>query len=296
MIRQAENRVHIEGILSEVDIKTGETRQDKKPYISGEIKVKVSQDINGKTENIEIPVNLFATKNKRDGGLNPAYTAIENIKDKYVSIAACGSEEEATRIRIDRGELGENAFYGANGTLVSTPRIRTSFTTSLKKDECNEKATFTAVIIIGSIKEEVRNDEVTGRLCIKGILPQYGEKVDVIDFIVASNEAINHIQTYWNEGDTVRVAGKINFSSRTIREEKEVGFGEPIIEERTISVRELIITSGSQSALDGDLAYDESEIKEALKERQARLEASKEATENKKTSKSGGGSSADYGF
>ena len=154
---------------------------------------------------------------------------------------------------------------------------------------------FEAVIVIGNIKEEVRNDEPTGRLIVKGILVQYGERADVVDFIVASTDAINHIQTYWNEGDTVRVAGKVNFSSRVIHEEKEVGFGDPIIEDRTISVKELIITSGSQSALDGDLAYEADEIREALKRRQATLDEQKDNA-SKKEAAPAEKKSTDFGF
>lgn len=298
MLKQADNKVRIEGILSEVDIKTGESKKDKKPYVMGEIKIKVTQDINGKTEVMEIPVNMFATKNTRSGNSNPAYESIMKIKEEYTSIASCGNEDEASRIRIDRAEIGENAFYGNNGVLVSRPRIRASFTNRIKKDECQEKADFEAVIVIGNIKEEIRNDEPTGRLVVKGILVQYGEKVDVIDFIVASNDAINHIQTYWNEGDTVRVAGKVNFSSRTIHEEKEVGFGDPIIEDKTVSVRELIITSGSQSALDGELAYDADEIQEALKKRKVALDEQKANSEKKsaQTSQETEKKSADFGF
>lgn len=297
MLRQADNKVRIEGILSEVDIKTGESKKDGKPYVMGEIKVKVTQDINGKTEHMEIPVNMFATKETKKGGLNPAYENIMKIKEEYTSIASCGNEDDASRIRIDRAEIGENAFWGNNGVLVSRPRIRASFSTRIKKDECQEAANFEAVIVIGNIKEEVRNDEPTGRLIVKGILVQYGERADVVDFIVASNDAINHIQTYWNEGDTVRIAGKVNFSSRVIHEEKEVGFGDPIIEDRTISVKELIITSGSQSALDGDLAYEADDIKEALKRRQATLDEQKENASKKEAAPAATEKkSTDFGF
>lgn len=295
MLRQAENKVCIEGILSEVDIKTGESKKDKKPYVACEIKVKVNQDINGKTENMEIPINMFATKETKRGGINPAYENIMKIKEEYTSIASCGNEDEASRIRIDRAEIGENAFFSNNGVLVSKPRIRASFSSKVKKDECQEKANFETVIVIGNIKEEIRNDEPTGRLIVKGIIVQYGEKVDVVDFIVASNDAINHIQTYWNEGDTVRVMGKINFSSRVIHEEKEVGFGDPIIEDKTISVKELIITAGSQSALDGDLAYEADEIREALKRRQVALDEQKENS-TKKATTTVEGKSTDFGF
>lgn len=296
MLKQAENKVVIEGILSEVDIKTGVSKNTNKEYIAGEIKVKVDQDILGETKEIEIPISLYATKTTNAGGPNPAYEAISKIQNEYTSIAACGNEEEASRIAINRAELTENAFYGSNGVLVSMPRIRASFTQRIKADDCKPKATFQNTIVIGKIQEEIKNDEPTGRLIIKGIVPQYGEKVSVIDFIAASEESINHINTYWNEGDTVVVAGKVNFSSKTVTEEKSVGFGEPIIEERTISVRELIISSGSETALEGDLAYDPEDINKALKERAAYLESTKEKSQEKTKTASPEKKAQDFGF
>ena len=276
MLKQAENIVKIEGILSEVNIREDVSKATQKPYIMGEIKVRVNQDINGETKDIEIPVNLFATKEKKAGGINPAYEAIKKIQTEYTSIAACGDVSKASRVRIDRGELGENAFWGNDGRLVSQPRIRTSFTTRINSADCNQKADFKTTIVVAKISDEIVKDEPTGRLVVKGIIPQYGEKVDIVDYVVASEEAINHIRTYWNEGDTVTVAGKVNFSTKTTVEEKTVGFGDPIREEKTFSVKELIITSGSASALEGDAAYNTEEISAALKERMASLEALKE--------------------
>lgn len=276
MLKQAENVVKIEGILSEVNIREDVSKTTQKPYIMGEIKIRVNQDINGETKDIEIPVNLFATKEKKAGGINPAYEAIKKIQNEYTSIAACGDVSKASRVRIDKGELGENAFWGNDGRLVSQPRIRTSFTTRINSADCNQKADFKTTIVVAKISDEIIKDEPTGRLIVKGIIPQYGEKVDIVDYVVASEEAINHIRTYWNEGDTVTVAGKVNFSTKTTVEEKTVGFGDPIREEKTFSVKELIITSGSASALEGDAAYSTEEISTALKERMASLEASKE--------------------
>jgi hypothetical protein len=275
-MRQAPNKVEIVGILSEVDIKEGVGKASGKAYVMGEMKIKVEQDVNGETQNIEVPVSLFATKEKKAGGINPAYEAIQKIKTEYTSIAACGDESKATCVKIERGELGENAFYGGTGTLVSMPRIRTSFTKRISPAECDSKAIFQVTIVIGKIADEVKNGEPTGRLLIKGIIPQYGDKVDVVDFVVASDDAINHIRAHWYEGDTVTVAGKINFSSKTIREEKQVGFGEPLVEEKTVSVKELVILSGSASGLDGDAAYDSDEINLALKNRMATLEKAKQ--------------------
>lgn len=297
MLKQANNKVTIEGILSEVDIKTGTTKENpdnpaksKRDYASGNIKVKVTQEVNGKTEENEIPVRLFAMKNKNDGNPNPAYDNIIKIQETMTSIAACGNEDEATRVRITTGSIVENAYYSQAGNLVSMPQINASFVQAIKKDDCHPKADFDATIVVGSIKEEIRDEVETGRLIVKGLLVQYGEKVDAVDFIVASTGAVNHIKTYWNEGDTVEIAGKVNFTSKTIRREKSVGFGDPIIEERTISARELTITSGSEEGFDEEQAYDATEIKKALAERQARIEASKK----KEAAKPASGSS--FGF
>lgn len=297
MLKQAENNVKIEGILSEVNIREDVGKETKKPYIMGEIKILVSQDINGETKDIEIPVNLFATKEKKAGGINPAYEAIKKIQTDYTSLAACGGDfSKASCVRIDRGELGENAFWGNDGKLVSFPRIRTSFTTRINASDCKQKADFKNTIVVAKISDEVVKDEPTGRLIVKGIIPQYGEKVDIVDFIVASEEAINHIRTYWNEGDTVTVAGKVNFSSKTIIEEKTVGFGDPIREEKTFSVKELVITSGSASALEGDAAYNTEEISAALKERMAHLEELKEKKKAATAPQAPQATSSDFGF
>ena len=36
-------------------------------------------------------------------------------------------------------------------------------------------------------------------------------------FVVENENAKNHIEQYWNDGDTVRVQGKLNFSVKTER-------------------------------------------------------------------------------
>ena len=53
-------------------------------------------------------------------------------------------------------------------------------------------------------------------------------------------------------------------------------FGEPIERQRTVSVSELVIIGGSSTPLEGDFAFDISEIQAALTERKQRLEAQKE--------------------
>lgn len=115
MLAQAENKIVIEGILSEVNIKSGEfmnrTTQQMMPYYTGSIKVRVSQEINGVNEDMEVPVYCFASKYTSKGNENPAYKSISDVVNNFTSIAA-GGIERASRIRITSASIRENAFYG----------------------------------------------------------------------------------------------------------------------------------------------------------------------------------------
>ena len=173
-MRQAENKVYIEGILAEVDIKEGSFARDGQnvEYISGDIKVKVSQELNGEVKDIEVPVNMYATKLTKKGTPNPAYKSIKALTTDFVSIAAAGGEAGADRVKLT-GDLVENAFVGRNGEITSYPRVRASFVNKVSATDCVPKATFNAELVVASKNSEVDKDGVeTGRYVVKGIIPQ----------------------------------------------------------------------------------------------------------------------------
>lgn len=295
-IKAAENVCVVEGILSEVNITTGVGKVSNKPYIMGEVKVKTNALINGVETELEVPVRVFANKMKNDGNANPAYESIERIQS-MTSLASCGGDmSKADRIRFDNATVQMNEFYNKEDKLVSYPTIRGTFSRKVEANKCIPTATFSNVIVVGGLKEETdRNGDLTGRLIVKGILPQWGGTVDVVDYIVANESAKNHISTYWQKGDTVRVAGVINFSSTVETEIVEMGFGDPEVKHRTRSVTELLITKGSQGALDAEFAYDPDDISAALTKRQAYLNDLK-ANQNKKTEIAQKASTIDLGF
>ena len=277
-MRISENQVKIEGILSEVGLETatfnrkGQTTE----CIRGTIKIRVEQDINGTMTTMEVPVSAFASRYTNAGAENPAYNSLKDVMENYKSIAACGNIDDADRVRITNGSLQENVFYAKNGDLVNTSRISASFINKIAKNECKPEATFTATIVVGNKSDELDRDGTpTNRLNVNGVIIQYGERADLIKFIVAKPEAKNHIEQYWNDGDTVRVQGKVNFSSKTEYIEEEVGFGEPIKTAKTTSVHELLIESGSAGCLEGDAAYDVKDIQSALAARKVRIEETK---------------------
>ena len=274
-LRQAENSVKIEGILSEIDLKTGSTVKNGKTieYIGGSIKVRVTQMINGQEVELEIPVYMFSNKLKNDGNPNPAYDSINRVMTEYTSIAA-GGIEAADRIRITNANIRMNEYYGQTGSLNSYPRINASFVTKVTDlSKFNPEASFSAVFVIAAMGYETDKEgvQIENRFKIRGILPQYGGKVDVVDFYATNPNVIDAVSSYWSEKDTVKINGKLNFTSVVEEKMVEVDFGEPRLERRTVSVSELIITGGTQTPLDGDFAYDENDIAAALQERQAYL-------------------------
>ena len=289
MLKQAENSVKIEGILSEIDLKTGTSTKNGKTteYIGGSIKVRVTQILNGKDVDLDIPVFMYSNKLKNDGNPNPAYASIERVMNEYVSIAA-GGIDAADRVRITNANIRMNEYYGQGGQLNSYPRINASFVTKVTDlTKFNPEATFSAVFMIAAMGHETDKDGVQkeNRFKIRGILPQYGGKVDVVDFFATTPSVISAVSSYWSEKDTVKVNGKLNFTSVVEEKMVEVDFGEPRMERRTVSVSELIITGGTQTPLDGDFAFDEDEINEALKARQAYLAELKEKAKDKEPKK-----------
>lgn len=297
------NVVKIEGILSEIDIEYKDFKKNgvDTKAIGGVIKVRVNTAINGVDTELEIPVHMFAAQLTNAGAPNPAYESIERVMNEYVSIAA-SDIDHADRVRITKGQIQMNEYYGQDERLISFPRITASFVTKIKKEECKPKAEFNVTFMVGKAGYELDRDGVeTNKYKVTGMVPQFGGKVDVVPFFAYNAGVIDAVSQYWNEGDTVKATGKLNFTSKTETRMVEVDFGEPTEETRTISVSELVITGGSSTPLDGEFAIDYDDIKAALEERKERLAASKAKAANKGTSgkapaPAGGNKFKDLGF
>lgn len=278
MLRQAENRVKVEGILNEIELKYGSFKKMgvDTETIGGSISVKVKQKINGEEKELVIPVYMFSTKFTNAGRPNPAYESIERVMNEFHSIAAVG-EENADCIRITGGDIRMNEFYSRDGRFVSYPRVHASFVNKIARGDMHPEASFSAEFVIAKKVDEVNsNGEETGRLRVDAILPQYGGKVDVVPLYAESENVISSVSTYWEVGDTVKAHGRLDFSSITETTLEEAGFGEPIERVRTINRSDIVITGGSQEPLSGDFAYDADEIQSALADRKMRLEQQKD--------------------
>ena len=307
-MRKADNIVKLEGMLSEVDLNYGKAKRTSadrtyatdETIISGNIKVKTKETINGIEKALEVVVPFFAYELKRDGGPNPLFTNIEKIKDEFTSIAA-GGVEKADLVRIDYkgGSLEMNMYVNRNtGALVTYPRINALRISKVNPNAYYPTAAFDIQFYIHSMEQDVDAEgKSTGRFLIMGAVPQFGNRVDVVPFYVDDKSIVNLLQQNWKVGDTVQALGKLNFDRKTVIVKTEVDFGEPVQEVRTTQISEPIITGGTLKPLEGDLVFSTTEIQEALARREAYIESMKERNQ-KETGNTGQKSTAasEFGF
>lgn len=279
--KKGQNFARVEGILSEIDlkynsyVKNGVTVES----IGGMVKVLVETEVDGTMTALEVPLYQFSTKYKKDGNINPAYTAIEKVMNEFSSIASCGSKEQADKVRAN-GVIKMNEFPGQNGKIVSQPRVQANFISRVVGD-FNPEAKFELEFMVSKIARAVDKEGVEidpARLNIEVIVPQYTSpsettmNVDLVKLNAYAPNVVNAIENYWEAGSCYKAAGRLNFSSRTEEVVEELGFGEAQKRTRTVNVNELIVTGGSEVPLEGDFAFDFDQIKAGMAARAQRLE------------------------
>jgi len=285
MLRQAENKVRIEGILSEINLKYGSYVKNGMTIdnIGGNIKVLVHQNINGEDVTLDIPVYMFASKLTNAGKPNPAYESIEKVMKEFVSIASGAGEAGADRIRITGASIRMNEYWNAQGQFISFPRINASFV-SKAVGEFRPEASWSLEFAVSSLDFVTDADGVEvepRKLRIKVLVPQYGGKLDTMELYATNPRVIDAITTYWENGKTYTAKGRLNFTSMTQEVREECDFGEPDVKYRTISLSELIVTKGTQSPLEDEMAFAPAELAAALKEHKAYIETLKDKTASK---------------
>lgn len=282
MLRQAENRVRIEGILAENNLKYTSFVKNgaNTDAIGGNIKVLVPQTIDGKENVLEIPVYMFATKYTNAGKSNPAYESIEKVMKEFVSIASGVGEAGADKVRITGASLRMNEYYNQAGQLVSFPRVNASFVTKAT-GEFRPEASWSLQFAVSSMDfvTDAEGVEVEPKkLRIKVLVPQYGGKIDTMEFYAVNPRVIDAITSYWENQKTYSAKGRLNFTSTTREIIEECDFGEPDVRVQTVTLSELIVTKGTQAPMEDEMAFAPAELAEALKEHKAYLETLKDKT------------------
>lgn len=285
MLRQAENKVRIEGILSEINLKYGSYVKNGRNVdtVGGDIKVLVNQEVNGESQELIIPVYMFASKMTNAGKPNPAYESIEKVMKEYVSIASGAGAAGADKIRITNGSIRMNEYYNQQGQLVSFPRVNASFVQKAT-GEFKPEASWSLQFAVSSMDFVTDADGVEldpKKLRIKILVPQYGGKIDTMELFATNPRVIDAISSYWENQKTYTAKGRLNFCTTTTEIIEEMDFGEPEVRTRTTTVSELIVTKGTQAPLEDDMAFAPADLAAALKEHKAYLETLKDKTSQK---------------
>lgn len=262
---QAGNKLNLAGKLMDVSFGDGKL-SDGRPYQRATVTVRVTQAYGGKEETSDIQVGMFATEFTSTGKQNPAWKSLNDLK--LMKTAQNVGIDNASHVRLTGATLQENNFVSRSGQLINGWQIRGSFINEAKTADV---ASFVTDIFIMDMHDEVKNDDTTGRLIVKGGIVQYGGKLDVIEFIVEQPDTVEYISRNWEVNGTVTIKGRI----RVLSQEEEVqssGWGEDVPDTTTRFVRELIITTGDDECKEEDFAYDPVEIKKAFNERKAAIE------------------------
>ena len=270
LTEQSTNKINIVGKL--LDVTTGEGKlSDGRYYQRATITVRVDQEVNGVREISDIPVSMFAAEYTLANKPNPGYANLQDIK-KLKTVQNCG-ENEADSIRISNANINENNFVSKSGNLINGWQIRSSFGNAVNGAMKNIASFNIDIFIMDMHPEMDREGEETGRLIVKGAVVGYNQVVEVLEFIVEGADRVDYVQRNWNINDTVNVGGRIRVTTDEIaRPASASSWGEELPDTTTRTVRELVITRGSDEPFDEEFAYDPDEIKKGFNVRKAKIE------------------------
>lgn len=308
--RQAINKVDLVGEVKEQKLKFNKDKDGN--YINGSLVVKTG-------EFSEIEFKVFVKEKNKDGKPKKVFETLQKFIDgENLTLASCKTDEEregVAKVRVFGNKefvphFSEDIFKPKGTEEVKTKNnIELGFGTvsvdnTLKPEDY--KAGFEVEMYVTSVKEEVKNDESTGRAIVSGWTPVYGGKVipmEVIAGVITDDEGEEYdfgedILTQVEEGMTINVWGQINYKTIITKTKKGGGLGKAKVEEHREYINELIM-DGAEIQEDEEKEFDMELIKKAKVERDVEIENVKneeDKSDNKKgkgMSSKGSGANAD---
>ena len=236
-LKQMVNRVTIQGTLMDNNIEIKVDGKGRR-YLSGAVEVKVDNDY-------IIPVDTFAYEMKNNGEKNQLFERLAKVID-YSSSRTVGLNK-APKITISNARVEDNSFFSErDDRIVNNWRISGAFMRLAANDAKNINE-FEVEGVIGSIKEVTGKDgEPTDTYQIKLFNVGYGERVNELTFTFDDPEAVKYINENYNVGDRVTLCGQVVYEQVERVIEKELGFGEPVKQTFTNTIRLLKITAGTE--------------------------------------------------
>lgn len=298
-LRNVINKIDLVGEVAEHKLNKAKNKDGN--YINGSLVIKTG-------EFSEIELKVFSAEKNKDGKPKKTYETLKKIFDEeYLTLASCKTDEEregVTKVRVyttnqDFTPQFKEDIFKPKGTNEVKTKLTVdlgfgniSIDNNIKPEDY--KAEFEVELFVASVKEEMKQDETTGRAIISGWTPLYGGKVmpiEVIAGIIIDDEGQEYdfgddILSQVEEGMTINVWGDINYKTIITKTKKGGGLGKAKVEEHREFINELII-NGADIQEDEDLELDIELIKKAIIERDVEIENVKnqkdeETSDNKK--------------
>jgi len=235
-LKQMLNRVTIQGTLMDNSLENKVDKNGRK-YLSGELEIMTDNEY-------IIPVTVFAYELKTSGEKNTIYERLAKLLD-YPSARTVGIAK-APKVVVSNARIEDNSFYSdRDNRIVNNWRISGSFIRAAASDAINQNS-FEVQGVIASIKEVVdREGNNTDTYDLKLLNVGFGNRVNELTLRFDDPAAVKYINDNYNPGDLVTLCGQIVYEQHERVIEKELGFGEPLKQTFTNTVRLLRITAGT---------------------------------------------------
>lgn len=245
-LKQMLNRVTLQGTLMDNSLENKVDKNGRK-YLSGELEVMVDNDY-------VIPVSVFAYELKSTGEKNTLYERLSKVAE--MPSARTVGIQQAPKVAISNARIEDNSFYSEkDDRVINNWRVGGVFIRSAATDAPNQNS-FEIQGVVSSIKEVMdREGNPTDTYDLKLLNVGFGNRVGEFTLRFDDPAAAEYINNNYNKGDLVTLCGQIIYDQQERVVEKELGFGEPIKQTYTNTVRLLRITAGTPAVEGADEGY-----------------------------------------
>lgn len=273
------NEVHGEGYLYEHKLELRHSEKNNTDFISGKISIATNEDCTNVVDFHFIYVTPIYSKS---GKANPNYGLLENIINSGASKTVMGAgKENALKLRVD-GSIGLNDFYSArDNAVVSYPRNEASFVNIVNSfnDKEEKRNIFkTDMLITNTFRKEADEERnIAEHLIIKGAtFNGFTKALLPVSYTVYNPAAIDYFEGLEASPSTpvfTKVWGQICSQEFVSKTETKSAFGEDLVEERTTTRKEYVITGAQGECYDWDTEDSilASEVKKAMSDRELHL-------------------------
>jgi len=294
-LRQAINDITLIGEVKEQKLNLNKNKEGN--YINGSLVINTG-------DFSEIEIKVFVSEKNKKGKVKKSFETLQKlINEDFLTLASCKNDEDrenVAKVRIQGQKEFTPRFNEDIFKIKETEEVKTKVNidlgfgnitvdSSIKPEDY--KAKFDVEMFVTSVKEEIKQDEPTGRAIVSGWTPIYGGKVipmEVVVGIILNDDGEEFdfgedILAQVEEGMTLNVWGDINYKSIITKTTKGGGLGRAKVEEHREYINELVVV-GADIQEDEDKEFDMELIKQAKIERDVAIEEKKneEVVDNKK--------------